>query len=236
MGNWWNYEDYLMALAAPTSAFGIQNPWILQPRANAPAPTGLQPGGYVAPPAASPAMAWTPPAVAPALPTPPVATPAKPSALSAMAPAIAGLQAGQVGSQAYDTKSGVVSALGAGASGAAAGALAGSVVPGVGTAAGAVVGGGVGLVTGALNAWMTVGKENKANRDRRKVLAEAKAEQNRRDEVARADAVDGLAFERKQIADQKRLEEWQRNRGLLAESAAKSKSRTDEYISRGYTT
>src|SRR5690606_21265654 len=134
-----------------------------------------------------------------------------------------------MGMGAYDTKTGVVSTLGAAATGAAMGAVVGGPV-------GALVGGGVGAVTGALNAWMSVGQQNKANRERRKLLAEAKAEQNRRDKIARDDALDGLAFERKQLAEQQRLEEWQRNRAIIAEAQIKKKARADEYIARGYVT
>lgn len=223
----------------PTSAFGIQQPWQLQPQTAPMLPGGTPPAtiqSALSTPARPGPVTAPPVAAASTAPAPAPPTQNQPSGLSALAPAISGLQAGQLGSQAYDTQSGIVSTLGAAASGAAAGALAGSVVPGVGTAVGALVGGGIGLVTGGLNAWMSVGKENKANRDRKKLLAEAKAEQKRRDDIARADAVDELAFERKKIEEQKRLAEWQQNRGLLADAAAQSKAQTDEYISRGYNT
>ncbi len=146
-----------------------------------------------------------------------------------LAAGLGGMQAAQAGTQAYDTKSGVISALGAGAAGAATGAVVGGVP-------GAIVGGTVGLGLGALNAWMAVGKENKAARDRKKILSEAKAEQDRRDKIARDDAIDGLAFERGQIEEAKRLEEWKRNRALIAEASAKKKARSEEFISRGFVT
>jgi hypothetical protein len=216
-----------MMPAPATTAFGVnmQQPWALTPPAaaqgpQAPAvPRALTPAGGTPGP-----TALTPPAAPTAAPRP-TAT----SAYTAAAPALAGLQAGQMGLGAYDTKSGVVSALGAAGAGAAAGAMVGGPV-------GAVVGGGVGLVTGALNAWMSTSQQNKANRERRKLLAEAKAEQARRDKIARDDALDALAFERKELAEQKRLEEWQRNRALIAEASAKKKARADEYIARGYVT
>lgn len=216
-----------MLPAPATTAFGVnmQQPWALTPPPAVQGPQApaaqramMPAGGYSGP------AAYTAPAVSTTTPRPTTT-----SAYTAAAPAIAGLQASQMGMGAYDTKSGVVSALGAAGTGAAAGAMVGGPV-------GAVIGGGVGLVTGALNAWMSVGQQNKANRERRKLLAEAKAEQNRRDKIARDDALDGLAFERKRLAEQKRLEEWQRNRALIAEASAKKKARADEYIARGYVT
>lgn len=215
--------------APATTAFGVgMNPYGLPvPPPAQPVQTGLNLSAFGAP-AADPAASAAGRSLlaAPASATP---RPTTTSAYTAAAPALAGLQAGQMGLSAYDTKSGVVSALGAAGAGAATGAMVGGPV-------GALVGGGVGLVTGALNAWMSAGQQNKANRERRKLLAEAKAEQDRRDKIARDDALDGLAFERKELAEQKRLEEWQRNRALIAEASAKKKARADEYIARGYVT
>ncbi len=159
-------------------------------------------------------------------PVPATVTPPAPTIGSYAAPVLAGLQAGQAGLNAYDTKTGVASALGAAAAGGLAGATLGP--------AGAAVGAGAGLLLGGLNAWMSVGRENKANRDRRKLLAEAKSEQNRRDKIARDDAVDGLAFERKQISEQKRLDEWQRMRAVLDKNRAESSARDAQFVEKGY--
>ncbi len=193
-------------LPQPTNAFGVQGADFSSPLYQPPVPQV----------AAAPTAFAPPTRVAP-----------QPSPYAGpLAAGMAGLQAGQLGSQATDFKTGAVSVLG----GAAAGALAGSAGGPVGAAVGGVVGGGL----AALNSWLSVGKENKANRDRRQLLAEAKAEQNRRDKIARDDALDGLAYERRQVDEAKRLEEWQRARGLIADARAKSKARKEEYLNQGF--
>ncbi len=223
----------------PTSAFGVNMPWALTPSG---LPTAPQPDPFYSPLASRPVAG---PAPRPPLPVPTAATLAAPANSGVPAPTtpaapapqqspyaapaaagLAGIQAGQVGAQAYDTKSGIASTLGAGVAGGLAGAPGGP----LGIAAGAAAG----LILGGLNAWMSVGKENKANRDKRQLLAEAKAEQNRRDKIARDDALDGLAYERRQVEEAKRLEEWNRARGLIADARAKSKARKEEYLNRGF--
>lgn len=233
--------------APSTTAFGIQmqQPWAMTPTLPAPqSPQGPAPAGSAPLRALAPASsgysarALPTPAPAPATTTSP--RPTTPSAYTYAAPALAGLQAGQAGLGAYDTTTGVVSALGAAGAGAASGALSGAAIGAmggpIGAGAGALIGGGVGLVTGALNAWMSVGAQNRARRERKRLLAEAKAEQARRDRIARADALDALAFERRELEEAKRLQEWQRNRALIAEAQAKKKARADEFIARGFVT
>lgn len=218
--------------APATNAFGVQmpQPWAMTPPQSpqGPVPAGSAPlraltpasSGYSAPVPSTPAPA-------PATTTSP--RPTTPSAYTSAAPALAGLQAGQAGLGAYDKTTGVASALGAAGAGALTGAMIGGPV-------GALVGGGVGLVSGALNAWMSVGAQNRAKRERNKLLAEAKAEQERRDRIARASALDALAFERRELEEAKKLQEWQRNRALIAEAQAKKKARADEFIARGFVT
>ncbi len=168
------------------------------------------PGGYVPPPVATPAMAYRPPATAPApaaATTPGAATTITP--MTGAAGIVAGgLQAGAPAAAAYDTKSGVISALGAGASGAASGALVGSVVPGIGTALGAAVGGGIGLLSGGLNAYLAVGKENKNKRERNRLLDEAERKQATRDKIARNDALSEQNYQRGEVERQKK---WAKN-------------------------
>ncbi len=200
------------------------------------------PGGMAPPVVPSPAMGYTPPA-APAAPPPPVVvgapaaaatTPATPSPWQGAGYiAAAGAQAGSPAAAAYDTKSGVASALGAGASGAASGALIGSVVPGIGTATGALAGGAIGLITGGLNAWLSVGAKNKAERDQNRLLREAEAKQAKRDKIARDDALSQQAYDRKQVELQKR---WAKNlqvreaiKGLVADETAGR----DRYVATG---
>ncbi len=215
-----------------TAMFGLgaPQPWQLPGPPPTQGPSWLAPGIPVAATLGAPAnpgpVTLGAPAPQPVAAVAAVPKPTVPAYAGPMAAAAGGMQAGQVGASAYDTKSGIAATLGAGAAGALAGAPAGP----AGIAAGAVTG----LAVGGLNAWLAVGKENKANRDRRKILAEAAAEQKRRDEIARADAVDGLAYERKQVEEAKRLEEWNRARALIAEARAKKKARSEEFISKGY--
>ncbi len=216
----------MAALTAPNPnpyAFGIGMP-SYRPD---PVQTGLDVSAFGAPAANPTASA----AGRSLLAAPPVTSqgttkPTTPAYAPGLAAAAGGLQAGQVGAQAYDTKSAVVSTLGAGVAGAIAGAPAGP----VGIAAGAAAG----LALGGLNAWLAVGKENKASRDKKKILAETKAEQKKRDEIARADALDELSYQRKQVEEAKRLEEWQRNKALIAQARAQKKARSEEFISKGY--
>ncbi len=213
----------------PYTAFGIGMP-SYQPPPQTPVQTGLDLSTFGAPdgnPAASAAgrsLLLAPPVTGTTTTT--TSKPTVPAYAPALAAAAGGLQAGQVGAQAYDTKSGIAATLGAGAAGAIAGAPAGPVGIAVGAAAGLAIGG--------LTAWMAVGKENKANRDRKRILAETKAEQKKRDEIARADALDELSYQRKQVEEAKRLEEWNRNKALIAQARAQKKARSEEFISKGY--
>ncbi len=201
------------------------------------------PGGYVPPPVATPAMAYAPPAPAPAPAapaaayTPPATTPGAATTITPLTGAAGivagGLQAGAPAAAAYDTKSGAISALGAGASGAASGALVGSVVPGIGTGVGAAVGGGIGLLTGGLNAYLAVGKENKNKRDRNRLLAEAEQKQAARDKLARSDALSQQAYDRKQVELQKK---WAKNlqvRGAIKELVDSGTVERDRYVKTG---
>ena len=199
----------------PTNAFGIQQP-ALTPLYAPPRGTAPAPAAPTAP--AAPSVSWLP-----------GKGPQQSPYSAPLAAGLGGIQAGQVGSQAYDVKSGAVATLGAAATGATTGFL-------VGGPLGAAVGGVAGGALGALNAWMSVGKENKANRDRQRLLAEAKAEQQNRDRIARNDAVDGLAYERRAVEESKREEEWKRNLSLIGTARAKSKARQEEYLNRGFTT
>lgn len=139
----------------------------------------------------------TPPPAAPSY-TPPATNPGSAVKISPLASAAyGGVQAGAPAAQAYDTKSGVISTLGAAAGGAAAGAVVGGPV-------GALVGGGLGLLTGGLNAYLAVGKANKTKRDQKRLLQEAEAKQAARDKIARDDAISQLAYDRTQVNLQKK--------------------------------
>ncbi len=207
--------------------------------------TAYAPGGAAPAAAPSPAMAYTAPAAAPVAAlapvgpsvTPPATTPTAAPTITpvsgAASIAYGGLQAGAPAAASYDTKSAVISTLGAGAAGAAQGALVGSVVPGIGTGLGAAVGGGIGLVTGGLNAYLSVGKENKNKSDRNKLLAEAERKQAARDKLARSDALSQQAYDRKQTELQKK---WAKNlqvRGAIKELVDSGTVERDRYVKTG---
>ncbi len=185
-------------------------------------------------PTAAPAHAVAPQQQV-AAPAPVVATPTttqptqqqQHTQLSKYAPAAyAGLTAAQPAANAYDTKSGIISTLGAGASGAATGAVVGGPV-------GALIGGGTGLLLGGLNAYLSVGAKNKAKRDQNRLLREAEAKQATRDKIARDDAVSQLAYDRKEAARQK---QWAKNlqiRQALHDAAAGDKTADAEFIATG---
>ncbi len=98
---------------------------------------------------------------------------------------------------------------------------------------GAVVGGGIGLITGGLNAYLSVGQKNKAKRDQRRLLREAEAKQERRDKIARDDAVSDLAYTRKQTDLQKQYAKNLQIRQMLQDSAGRDKAADAEFIATG---
>ncbi len=191
-------------MAAYDSIFGYVPPATGAASVSRAAGTEPDPTGWPVAPATvqghltAPVRATTP-AATPYSYTPPA--PVAPSTNPLAAAAYGGLQAGAPAAAAYDTKSGVISTLGAGASGAAAGAVVGGPV-------GAVVGGGLGLLTGGLNAYLSVGKTNKDRRNQNKLLAEAAQKQAARDKLARDDALSQQAYDRGETARQQR---WAKN-------------------------
>lgn len=200
---------FLPQPAQDYSAFGLTLPPVQrldsqQPGVSLPAPQAAQPAmGTLPKPTESP---WAKPVAA----------------------AQGGLQAGQLGTQAYDGKSAAVAIGGAAAAGALAGAPAGP----VGAAVGGIVGGGV----AALQAWLAVGANNREKRRQRKLLSEAKAEQNVRDKLARSDSLDQLAYDRDSIEEAKAADRWAKMKDQIAQAHAAVKNRRTEYLEKGFVT
>lgn len=109
--------------------------------------------------------------------------------------AMAGLTAGESANPSYDATGALVNVGTSALEGAAAGFVAGGPV-------GAAVGGGVALVTSGLNAWLSVRDENKRKHDREAILKAAQKRQDKIDNQARMDALQGMAYDRRQTAFQ----------------------------------
>lgn len=173
--------------------------------------------GYAATPA------YVPPADAPPTGT----NPAIKSNLSALG---GGLAAGERAPVASDSTSAGIS-IGEGAlSGAATGFIASGFNP-----MGAVIGGGAGLLTSGLNAWLSVGAENKRKSETAALLAEAQTRQDAQDRQKRQDAVEQLGYDRAatERANTEATNTLLHNR--LTETIAGSAALRDKYLKSGIT-
>jgi len=143
-----------------------------------------------------------------------------------LAPALGGLQAGQSVAGATDTTEALVGIGGA----TAAGALSGAAVGGV---PGAVVGGAVGLLTSAINAWMSVKKENKRKRETQKLIKEVEAKQKKAAAIARKDSLLKLRFDRKDTERTNAINAFKMKRQMLTDAINSNQNLKDRFIRTG---
>lgn len=160
--------------------------------------------------------------------------PAQSNAVGAIGAMQAGVQAGQ---NIVPTRSAGDAGMQAGSSaltGAAAGAVVGSLVPGIGTAVGAAVGGSLGLITGSINAYLSVKSERQKARDYERLVKEIKDREDKQRAQDLSIQSEQTRYNRKSAADQARIDAYTQVRNSVFASLATNQSLKDRMQTQGY--